>query len=123
LTAVLPEAVRLLVFKADGSVLVHDDAGGYKPLNRIRREFRPEFRLVDASTRCPLRGPLHGSPDRHVAGSDAATRLQGGRLRAQPLGRAYRRGSPDRVAVCTDDARWITGQMIDSEGGFRRWAS
>jgi RecB family endonuclease NucS len=26
LTAVLPEAVRLLVFKADGSVLVHDDA-------------------------------------------------------------------------------------------------
>jgi endonuclease len=33
LTAILPEAVRLLVFKADGSVLVHDDAGGYKPLN------------------------------------------------------------------------------------------
>jgi RecB family endonuclease NucS len=41
LTAVLPEAVRLLVFKADGSVLVHDDAGGYKPLNCIWREFRP----------------------------------------------------------------------------------
>jgi endonuclease len=33
LSATLPEAVRLLVFKADGSVLVHDDAGGYKPLN------------------------------------------------------------------------------------------
>jgi endonuclease len=33
LDAVLPEAVRLLVLKADGSVLVHDDAGGYKPLN------------------------------------------------------------------------------------------
>jgi endonuclease len=33
LTALLPEAVRLLIFKADGSVLVHDDAGGYKPLN------------------------------------------------------------------------------------------
>ena len=33
LNAVLPEAVRLLIFKADGSVLVHDDAGGYKPLN------------------------------------------------------------------------------------------
>jgi endonuclease len=43
LTATLPEAVRLLVFKADGSVLVHDDAGGYKPLNCIRREFRPDF--------------------------------------------------------------------------------
>src|SRR4051794_33746561 len=33
LTARLPEAVRLLMFKADGSFLVHDDAGGYKPLN------------------------------------------------------------------------------------------
>jgi endonuclease len=33
LNAVLPEAVRLLLLKADGSVLVHDDAGGYKPLN------------------------------------------------------------------------------------------
>jgi RecB family endonuclease NucS len=31
--ALLPEAVRLLVVKADGSVLVHADAGGYKPLN------------------------------------------------------------------------------------------
>ena len=26
-------AVRLLVFKADGSVLVHADSGGFKPLN------------------------------------------------------------------------------------------
>jgi len=25
--------VRLLILKGDGSVLVHDDAGGYKPLN------------------------------------------------------------------------------------------
>ena len=33
LTAVLPEATRLLVLKSDGSVLVHDDSGGYKPLN------------------------------------------------------------------------------------------
>ncbi len=33
LTAHLPEAVRLLMFKADGSVLVHCDGGGYKPLN------------------------------------------------------------------------------------------
>jgi RecB family endonuclease NucS len=42
LTAKLPEAVRLLMFKADGSVLVHDDSGSYKPLNCIRRVFRPE---------------------------------------------------------------------------------
>jgi endonuclease len=33
LNAVLPEAVRLVILKADGSVLVHDDAGGFKPLN------------------------------------------------------------------------------------------
>jgi endonuclease len=33
LTAHLPEALRLIVVKADGSVLVHADAGGYKPLN------------------------------------------------------------------------------------------
>jgi RecB family endonuclease NucS len=33
LTAVLPESTRLLMLKADGSVLVHADAGGFKPLN------------------------------------------------------------------------------------------
>ena len=33
LTAELPEALRLIMIKADGSVLVHADAGGYKPLN------------------------------------------------------------------------------------------
>jgi 3-oxoacyl-[acyl-carrier protein] reductase len=42
-----------------------------------------------------------------------------------PLGRW---GEPDDAArliawLCTDDAQWITGQVIDSEGGFRRWAS
>jgi len=39
-----------------------------------------------------------------------------------PLGRW---GTPDDAVrviawLCTDDARWITGQVIDSEGGFRR---
>ncbi len=29
----LPSATRLLIVKADGSVLVHADGGGYKPLN------------------------------------------------------------------------------------------
>ena len=33
LSAILPEALRLLVFKSDGSVMVHADSGGYKPLN------------------------------------------------------------------------------------------
>jgi 3-oxoacyl-[acyl-carrier protein] reductase len=36
-------------------------------------------------------------------------------------------GQPDDAArlvawLCSDDAGWITGQIIDSEGGFRRWA-
>jgi len=34
-------------------------------------------------------------------------------------------GEPDDAArliawLCTDDALWITGQVINSEGGFRR---
>jgi RecB family endonuclease NucS len=33
LNAHLPEALRLIIVKADGSVLVHADAGGFKPLN------------------------------------------------------------------------------------------
>ena len=33
LNAFLPESMRLLMLKDDGSVLVHADAGGYKPLN------------------------------------------------------------------------------------------
>jgi RecB family endonuclease NucS len=33
LDAVLGESLRLIIVKADGSVLIHADAGGYKPLN------------------------------------------------------------------------------------------
>ena len=33
LNAFLPESTRLLMLKDDGAVLVHADAGGYKPLN------------------------------------------------------------------------------------------
>ena len=44
--------------------------------------------------------------------------------RRMPFGRW---GEPDDAArliawLCSDDASWITGQTIDSEGGFRRWA-
>jgi 3-oxoacyl-[acyl-carrier protein] reductase len=43
--------------------------------------------------------------------------------REMPFGRF---GEPNDVArlvvwLCGDDARWITGQTINSEGGFRRW--
>jgi 3-oxoacyl-[acyl-carrier protein] reductase len=50
----------------------------------------------------------------YLAGVDPALRM--------PFGRW---GEPDDAArlvawLCSDDARWITGQVIDSEGGFRR---
>jgi RecB family endonuclease NucS len=67
LNAFLPESTRLLMLKEDGSVLVHADAGGYKPLNWMtpptviedggdvvvvrkragRSEDRLEIRLID----------------------------------------------------------------------------
>ncbi|MEV6150898.1 SDR family oxidoreductase [Nonomuraea sp. NPDC052129] len=48
---------------------------------------------------------------------------------ARHIGRALpsgRWGRPDEVAkvvrwLASDDAAWITGQVINSEGGFRRW--
>ncbi len=43
LSAHLPLATRLLVVKADGSVLVHADGGSYKPLNWMS----PPCRLVE----------------------------------------------------------------------------
>ena len=33
LSAFLPESTRLLMLKEDGSVLIHADSGGFKPLN------------------------------------------------------------------------------------------
>lgn len=41
---------------------------------------------------------------------------------AMPLGRWGEPADAARLiaCLCTDDAAWITGQVIDSEGGFRR---
>jgi RecB family endonuclease NucS len=47
LTAHLPLASRLLLVKADGSVLVHSDGGSYKPLNWMS----PPCTLVEADGR------------------------------------------------------------------------
>ena len=52
LNAVLPEALRLLMVKADGSFMVHADSGGYKPSNWmtaptvIEQEGDPPGRIV-----------------------------------------------------------------------------
>jgi RecB family endonuclease NucS len=52
LTAHLPAALRLLIVKADGSVLVHSDGGSYKPLNWMS----PPCRLAEADGRWVVTG-------------------------------------------------------------------
>jgi RecB family endonuclease NucS len=52
LTAHLPEALRLLIVKADGSVLVHSDGGSYKPLNWMS----PPCRLTEEPGRWSVTG-------------------------------------------------------------------
>ena len=54
LTAHLPPAMRLLIVKADGSVLVHSDGGSYKPLNWMP----PPCRLAEEPNRWVVTGRL-----------------------------------------------------------------
>ena len=52
LAAHLPSALRLLIIKADGSVLVHSDGGSYKPLNWMS----PPCRLTEEESRWIVTG-------------------------------------------------------------------
>jgi RecB family endonuclease NucS len=60
LTAYLPESTRLLMLKDDGSVLVHADAGGYKPLNWMT----PPTVIEDAGATLVVRKRAGRSEDR-----------------------------------------------------------
>jgi RecB family endonuclease NucS len=60
LDALLPEALRLIMLKADGSVLVHADAGGYKPLNWMT----PPTVIEEAPDRVIVRKRAGASEDR-----------------------------------------------------------
>ena len=60
LDAFLPEALRLLIVKADGSVLVHADAGGYKPLNWMT----PPTVIEESPDRVVVRKRAGASEDR-----------------------------------------------------------
>src|SRR3954453_5958335 len=60
LNAFLPESTRLLMVKDDGSVLVHADAGGYKPLNWMT----PPTVIEDAGERIVVRKRAGRSEDR-----------------------------------------------------------
>jgi RecB family endonuclease NucS len=52
LDTTLPEALRLLMIKEDGSILIHADSGGYKPLNWmtpptvVEQEGEPPQRII-----------------------------------------------------------------------------
>jgi len=52
LSAHLPPALRLLIVKADGSVLVHSDGGSYKPLNWMS----PPCRLAESDSEWVVTG-------------------------------------------------------------------
>ena len=60
LDALLPEALRLIMLKADGSVLVHADAGGYKPLNWMT----PPTVIEESEDRLVVRKRAGASEDR-----------------------------------------------------------
>ena len=117
LSAVLPEALRLVMLKADGSVLVHADAGGYKPLNWMTPptviEERGRHRSSCASSRARTgsRSARRGALRRrrtHGRGR-AALEKDGVERDLQELlaGRAavVRRGLPARAARVADGHR------------------
>ncbi|HET9719087.1 MAG TPA: endonuclease NucS [Solirubrobacteraceae bacterium] len=60
LNALLPEALRLIMVKADGSVLVHADSGGYKPLNWMT----PPTVIEESPERIVVRKRAGSSEDR-----------------------------------------------------------
>src|ERR1700755_658103 len=100
LTAVLPEALRLLMIKSDGSVLVHSDTGGYKPENWMTPPAVIEesddaivVRKVKADDRLDIRLAEVVSDVTHDMGEAAALQKDGVERDLQPL----LRGDPTPV--------------------------
>ncbi|MCU0274063.1 MAG: endonuclease NucS, partial [Acidimicrobiales bacterium] len=91
LNAHLPEAVRLLMVKADGCVAVHADGGAYKPLNWMNAPNR----LVEEEGRWTVTNPkgerlvitLHEvlSDANHELGVDPGLRKDGVEAHLQEL--------------------------------------
>jgi len=135
-SAFLPDSTRLLIFKEDGSVLVHADAGGYKPLNWMtpptvvededervvvrkragRTEDRLEIRLLEV-----LSDVRHDMGDAAALEKDGVERDLQEALAAQPhaLGeelRLVRRewptevGPVDLMCRCGDDG-WVAVEI------------
>ena len=132
LSALLPEATRLLVLKADGSVLVHDDAGGFKPLNWMtapttvvedgasivvtKKEERLEIRLAEVFS-----DVVHDMGESAALAKDGVERDLQAELAAQPaaLGeelRLVRREWPTDLGpvdlMCRDDeGEWVAVEV------------
>jgi endonuclease len=136
LSAYLPESTRLLIFKDDGSVLVHADAGGYKPLNWMtpptiveedpgtivvrkragKTEDRLEIRLVEV-----LNDVKHDMGEAAALEKDGVERDLQLELAAQPhaLGedlRLVRREWPTDIGpvdlMCKDeDGQWVAVEI------------
>ena len=60
LDTVLPEALRLIMIKEDGSILIHADSGGYKPLNWMT----PPTVIEESPERIVVRKRAGASEDR-----------------------------------------------------------
>ena len=120
LSARLPEALRLLMIKADGAVMVHADTGGYKPLNWmtpptaiLEEDGRIVVRKVKGDDALDIR--LHevlsdvthdmGEPEDGAAGQ--------GRRRARPAGAAGRpaaTGAARASGSCAASGRPTSGR-------------
>jgi endonuclease len=135
LTAFLPAATRLLILKSDGSILVHSDSGGYKPLNWMT----PPTLLSETPEAIVVRKRAGKSEDRleirllevlsdvvHEMGEDAALEKDGVErdlqleLAAQPaaLGhglRLVRREWATDIGpvdlMCRDDLGWVAVEI------------
>jgi RecB family endonuclease NucS len=91
LSAHLPMATRLLIVKADGSVLVHSDGGSYKPLNWMSPPCRLEespgsWRVVSKGgeeLRITIEDVLHDST--HELGVDPGLKKDGVEAHLQEL--------------------------------------
>jgi RecB family endonuclease NucS len=136
LAAYLPESTRLLILKEDGSVLVHADVGGYKPLNWMtpptvfeddgdilvvrkragKAEDRLEIRLVEV-----LSDVTHDMGEALALEKDGVERELQAELAARPVAlgeelRLVRREWPTDIGpvdlMCRDeDSGWVAVEV------------
>ena len=110
LDAVLPEALRLLMIKSDGSVMVHADTGGYKPQNWMTpptvieeargRDRRPQARGRD-------RGPPRHPHRRGRSPTSRTTWARRPRSRRTASSATSRRRSPSAPEHCGEGFRLV----------------